>query len=1315
MLFVVACASDIEFAPGFDSVRPRWADAGVSLQPDGIAAGDGSLSSDLSAQTAADLGDSLTDAGQACQPTTERCDQRDNNCNGIVDDGFDLQNDPQNCGVCGASCGGAHAVGVCRAGRCHTECEAGYADCDGDSQNGCEARLDQAAHCGSCQTPCEPETPFCTAGDQGVFRCSDGCTDKQISGDETDVDCGGTRCAACDTGQRCAADRDCSATASCVGGVCTACGVCEPDVEQQVSCGACEAGVRSRRCTAQCRWSPWSTCDITRGLCSSGARQTRSCGRCGQQVRTCGRTCDWSAWGACADQGPCNPGQLQRQACGLGGTRSRRCSDGCRWGDWSACQGQGVCSPGANQQRVCGRCGVQRRSCGDNYRWQAWERCAGQGVCEVGSRQQQQCGRCDDGLQTRQCSAQCRWGSWSSCDVSASVCSTPGQILGDFELRANGSGYALLGWACDSKINKSVEVRVFAGGPAGVGTYLGAYRADRPHEAAVSRACETEGGRHRFLIPISAAHAQEHAGRRIYIHGISLRGGANRLIGNSGVPRLPSNDTAGIKLSTIARAGQDLTVRAGQEVVIDADVSIRLLRVEGTLRCRRDRGAYRLQVAGMLVSGRFECGTEAAPFGGRLDLAVSGGVELMSMGRRTIAAVQPGVISLHGDKSRAGWVKLAEDAAAGQRRIVVDSDVSFVAGDLLAIGPTGFDPFEAEQVRVARIERRRTVHLRQPLRFAHVGRRQRLNVRGRTRYFDPRAEVANLARNIRIYPTGTAAEHNYNGAHMMVMRGARAYVDAVEFSRMGRMGQMGRYPFHWHLAGNVDGQYIRNSSIHHSYQRCVTVHGSSYATVKNNVCYDHFGHGYFLEDGNEVKNRIEGNLGMLSRRVPQARSLLISDVAGNALRFSAPATFWIAHPDNYIVGNVAAGSQGTGFWMAFSRRNGGAINKATWAFNDNSAHSSEVGITWDGAPDGALRNNPRNPNDRELVSAHYSPPKVPTFRRLIAFKNLNAGVYFRGTTVRYDDNLYADNGWSLFFAFNQVVSNSVIIGHSQATSGGDLAYLRRRNRTRGQYGIVLYDGPFDLSGVDFLNFPRQRVVHQGVDYTAIPFGTIGGHNRYTNRVSDLRFSPEPYRRVLLARRTNWLDSPWSASLRDSDGSLTGRAGAMLVPDHPFNTHASCQRRAQWNALVCDYELGQIFFGPGNSTAFRVLRSDGVATLASASEAAGRLHNKFHAIIGQNLAYTVEFAARRRSTPIRFQADRAGALSPVIRLRNLGFGCRVPLPQAASLDALRRGSTAAYFLAGGDVYLRLQANRRNNNASHPAGAHSVSATASIACR
>ncbi|KAF0311946.1 Cell surface hyaluronidase [Amphibalanus amphitrite] len=60
-----------------------------------------------------------------------------------------------------------------------------------------------------------------------------------------------------------------------------------------------------------------------------------------------------------------------------------------------------------------------------------------------------------------------------------------------------------------------------------------------------------------------------------------------------------------------------------------------------------------------------------------------------------------------------------------------------------------------------------------------------------------------------------------------------------------------------------------------------------------------------VSDGGEQDNVFKGNLGLVTRR----GTLIPSDVAQRV------ATFWITNPDNKLIGNHAAGSQGMGIWI----------------------------------------------------------------------------------------------------------------------------------------------------------------------------------------------------------------------------------------------------------------------------------------------------------------------------------------------------------------------------------------------------------------
>jgi hypothetical protein len=79
-------------------------------------------------------------------------------CNSSALDGCEtyLGSDPSNCGGCGATCpAAANGRAVCTRGECSLACAPGFADCDGDLNNGCEATLaNDPGNCGACGRAC---------------------------------------------------------------------------------------------------------------------------------------------------------------------------------------------------------------------------------------------------------------------------------------------------------------------------------------------------------------------------------------------------------------------------------------------------------------------------------------------------------------------------------------------------------------------------------------------------------------------------------------------------------------------------------------------------------------------------------------------------------------------------------------------------------------------------------------------------------------------------------------------------------------------------------------------------------------------------------------------------------------------------------------------------------------------------------------------------------------------------------------------------------------------------------------------------------
>ncbi len=79
--------------------------------------------------------DELTDDG--CVP--EQCNYEDDDCDTVVDNGFDLSSDVLHCGACGFVCSNANAEPACIDGLCMiASCNEGFHDVNGNPYDGCE-------------------------------------------------------------------------------------------------------------------------------------------------------------------------------------------------------------------------------------------------------------------------------------------------------------------------------------------------------------------------------------------------------------------------------------------------------------------------------------------------------------------------------------------------------------------------------------------------------------------------------------------------------------------------------------------------------------------------------------------------------------------------------------------------------------------------------------------------------------------------------------------------------------------------------------------------------------------------------------------------------------------------------------------------------------------------------------------------------------------------------------------------------------------------------------------------------------------------
>lgn len=653
----------------------------------------------------------------------------------------------------------------------------------------------------------------------------------------------------------------------------------------------------------------------------------------------------------------------------------------------------------------------------------------------------------------------------------------------------------------------------------------------------------------------------------------------------------------------LPEAGDSVTVPAGKTVVLDVSPpELENLKVNGTL-VFGDRD-LELRSGWILVHGKLQIGTEQKPFTKDADITLTSSdksEDVMGMGTKFLG-VMGGTLELHGEPRR-GWTKLARTADKGSDEITLADASGWRAGDRIVIASTDYDPNQAEEATITSVSGD-TVTLDRALEYQHWGTVQTFG--GNT--IDERAEVGLLSRNI-VVEGDQASENAGFGAQIMVMDGGEARVEGAELTRMGQKSVLRRYPLHFHMLGDAGANsYLKDSVIHRTYNRCVTIHGTNSLAISGNVCHDNIGHAFFMEDGAEHDNVFEGNLG-LTTRVPGYGE----EVAGHDRAIGGPATFWITNPDNVFRNNVAAGSDGHGFWYAIPEHPLGlSADDSVWPlrtpmgeFSGNVAHSNEVqGLRTHDSPnaDGTLgygfygpRSNPSDPD---------SNPAVATYENFTAYKNRYHGVWLSGEHQVLSDAKLADNRVGATFASREVFLRDSFVAGETANKGSapssERSGLDGRSLPQpwapGQpvIGYEFYDGHVGAERVAFANFasnPQRKAGALGYTHdTAYPIDP-------RNFAEGMSFSNANH--VYLTDPSAGKDGDASKVFLDKDGSVTGKAGQYVVADNPFLLDSGCTARTEWNAYACPYDyvglaLGTLSSGPESIKPLRIEREDGAA-------------------------------------------------------------------------------------------------------------------------
>jgi len=673
--------------------------------------------------------------------------------------------------------------------------------------------------------------------------------------------------------------------------------------------------------------------------------------------------------------------------------------------------------------------------------------------------------------------------------------------------------------------------------------------------------------------------------------------------------------------SGLPAAGEVVEIPAGDVVLLDVDTpDLAGLRIQGALVF--DERDLELRSDWIEITGGLYVGSAQQPFTHRAVITLTG--ERVNdegcFGNKYIGLLD-GTLELYGDPDGVAWTRLAGTATAGASSITVDDASGWEVGDAIVIASTDYYAYAgSDGERYDRQVEERTIAalagnvitLDEPLEYMHYGETQTFGATAdlssavlTNTVLESRAEVARLSRNVVVRgDDDTVVEDSdryLHGGHVMAMGASRIRLDSVEVTRMGQAGVLLRYPIHFHLMGDAGGgSFIRNSSLHRLFNRCITIHGTNYVLVEGNAAYDSAGHCFFLEDGAELGNVIDSNLGLMIRAPYASDALLPSDDT-----YLGPSVFWLTNPDNVITNNVAASSEGTGFWYALPEHPTGpsyvVFDGETWfnrrtplgEFSGNLAHSNasdglhvDNGPTADTAGLQTVSYTPRSdPSDRD------SAPVLAVFDGFSAYKHRASAAWFRGDHTVLRNALLVDNAVGVTFASDASgLESSLLVGESDnlgtvmswEDAGTDGRSLPRPwDATFPIRGFEFYDGDVWVKGVHFERFApaylssvgatRQAAGISFLDFTDWPLSPL-------NHSSDVSFAPGTNEVYLATRAVEDLapeendgneDGYRSGVFRDLDGSLTGAPGSYVTMNSDFLAAGTCTYRAAWNANVCD--------------------------------------------------------------------------------------------------------------------------------------------------
>ena len=754
-------------------------------------------------------------------------------------------------------------------------------------------------------------------------------------------------------------------------------------------------------------------------------------------------------------------------------------------------------------------------------------------------------------------------------------------------------------------------------------------------------------------------------------------------------------------------AGDDVLIPENAVIVVDQNINVKSITVKGKLIVDLTKNIT-ISTEYIILDGAsayFEWGTTANPYNKKGQITLRGSnkttkIPGTSINYKAIVAGNNSQIELHGS-NKASWTRLAANVAAGQSQItILDNNTGWMVGDQILVVSSRLKASEAEKLTIIAISSdKKTLTLNKNLTYPHIGRKKNYTRAkdGKTWDVEMRAEVGLLSKSIKIQGDASSIDNQFGG-HVMIHSGAQAHVNSVEFFQMGQKAITGRYPFHWHLLQEKGaGQYLKNSSIHTSYNRAITIHGTESTLVENNFAYDHIGHGLFLEDGSERFNIIKKNVMVLSRRPKAGDQVTPSDNQFNEIQNRTPSQFWITNPNNIFQDNVAAGTEGTGFWFAMPTkpmqqsaniprfRDLKPHKEKLGKFSGNISHSCKSGFDIFDQLDAGhsiVRNRAWERTDKRYIDNHiFYANDLANYAGIGGSRRFTEGVIFR-------NNVYADNKTSLMFASYPTIENSVFIANS-----GENVFTGERKLNRGYDGALTLKNchliGWNASNANYIQntggaqkhvnyrisgttlFPNESVRMSFPNYNIIPRGEVGA-----NAVAHPRF--------------------WSYVHWDIDGSIAGKENTSIITNHPLCRDGSEVRFSNWNNIYrTNRRFAYIMLDAPGDPRMTVVRTKPGTPKAGMYYINGFYGTfiQFPAIVNDNFLYTLQFETLGTGKKIDVRVRDAYTHGDAVLFRIKEFGKLPGLSIARAkkvntLEAVKNEAETSYAKVGDDIYLKM---------------------------